>query len=259
MIYRRNRKTALKKAPVRKMVKKVMKKRAPVSLSIKSYVQKALGKAIENKVPAPLSSTDALLVPITNTVSWGTLIPLANVFNVTQGVGQGQRVGDKIRPKRWNFRGFIHNNGSASIPYVVKMFIFKLKLTYEDPTGPAYSGPVDFYQNGSTSQGPVNNYQDIMRTVNTDKYQIYTTRTFKVGAAGVGGGNNDFKAVCPFNINLLKYQDHRLTYNDSVTNTPQNAGLYACFAIANFDGTSGVPGTNAPQLSYDVNAEYEDA
>jgi len=262
MVYRRNRKTALKKAPLRKMVKKVMKKRATISPSVKAYVKRALHKEIENKTPTPVSGQDVAIVPITNTISWGTLIPLSNVWTIEQGVGQGNRLGDKIKPMKWVIRGYIHNNAVTAVPAVVKMFIFKPKLTYESPAGAAYSGPVDFFQYGSTSIGPQNNYQDLLRDVNTDKYQVYTTRTFKIAPAGSAGNtNNDFSCVGKFKINLMKYQKHTLTYNDAVVNTPQNSGLYVCFALAEYGGSTKVTwgAGEAPQISYDILAGYEDA
>lgn len=262
MVYRRNRKSPVKKAPARKMVKKVMKKRATISPVVKAYVKRALHKEIENKSPTPINAQDVQIVPITNTTSFGTLIALSDVWTISQGVGQGNRIGDKIRPVKWILRGYIHNNSATAVPAVVKMFVFKQKLTYESPTGAAYSGPVDFFQYGSTSIGPANNYQDLLREVNKDKYQVYTTRSFKIAPAGSAGNtNNDFNTVGKFTINLTKYQKHTLTYNDAVVNTPQNSGLFVCFALAEYGGTTKTvwAAGEAPQISYDVIAEYEDA
>lgn len=232
-----------------------------VSPSVKQYVRRAIAAASENKEPQPVSATDTAITPLTNAAAgWGTLISCADVWNISQGVGQGGRVGDKITPKKWNIRGYVHTNAAAAIPCVVKMFVFKQKLTYENPQGAAYSGPVDFFQYGSSSIGASNNYQDILRKVNEDKYTLMTSRVMKLGTAGSGTNtNNDFKCVVPFNINLLKYQGHKVCYNDT-TSTPTNMGLYICFALAEYGGTTKTvwAAGEAPQVSYDIEAQYED-
>lgn len=232
-----------------------------VSPAVKQYVRRAIAVSAENKLPQPVTATDTQITPITNLAAgWGTLIQCQDVWSLSQSVGQGGRVGDKITPKRWNIRGFIHTNAAAAIPCIVKMFVFKQKITYENPTGAAYPGPIDFFQYGSSSIGASNNYQDMLRKVNADKYTLYTTRTYKLGTAGSGTNtNNDFNCVQPFNINLLKYQKHKISYNDGST-TPANSGLYICFALAEYGGTTKTTWAagEAPQISYDIEAEFED-
>lgn len=264
MAYGRSNKKTVKKTTARKYGKKSYKKGGTtpkVSMSVQKYVKRILHKEIENKSPTPISGQDVSIVPITNTISWGTLIGLSDVWQIPQGVGQGNRLGDKLKPTKWYLRGFIHNNSATAVPAVVKMFVFRQKMTYESPAGAAFTGPVDFFQYGSSTVGPANNYQDLLREVNKDKYILYTTRSFKIAPAGSAGNtNNDFSTVGKFKVDLIKYAKRVLTYNDAV-NTPLNSGLYVCFALAEYGGTTKTvwAAGEAPQISYDIIAEYEDA
>ena len=264
MAYGKSYTKSVKKTPARKYGKKSYKKsnRAPkVSVSVQKYVKRILHKEIENKMPTPVSAQNTTLVPIQST-TWGTLIDLSSMWQIANGTGQGNRIGDKITPTKWSFRGYITNTSLLAIPCVIKMYIFRLKTTYETPN--ASTNPTDFYQYGSSSIAPANSFQDMLRPVNRDKYIIYSSRSFKVGtASGAGtstyGTNNDYKSLVAFNIPLIKHQKQKLSYNDAV-NVPTNCGMYACFAIAPADGSAGlVVGAGAPDISYDVVGEYEDA
>lgn len=256
-----NNKKYMKKAYAKKM-KSVPK----VSLSTKKYVKKMLHKNIENKVAPYITYNDTVITPITNTVSWGTLINLSAVWTLSQGTGEGNRLGNKVTPVKWAIRGYINNTGQNCIPGVVKMFIFKLKGSYDNPNLGA--GPVDFFQNGNSSTGPTNNQHDMLREINTNKFQVYATKSFKIGSAAAVIGtapiasNNDFKCLREFRINVLKYQKpSHLIYDDAGTNVPVNTGLYICFAFAPYDGSTktSFSGGDMPQITYDIMAQYEDA
>lgn len=268
MVYRRSTRAPAKKATARKMVKKVMKKRAPVSNKLKSYVKRVIASNVENKIAVPVTTINDNINNM-SPAAFGTVIELSDVWEIAQGTGQGNRIGNTIKPVKWNFKGFIsldQTGAGITLPCIVKMYVLKYKYGYQSP--PPTLAPTDFYQNGSTSSAPLGNFLDIMRAVNDDVYTVYTTRTFKVGPANFSYGtgasgainNNDFKSVIPFNINLMKYQSHKIKYFDT-TNTPTNSGLHVVFAIAPADGSQSVGGTNVnlPNISYDITGVYEDA
>lgn len=231
----------------------------PVSKAVRSYVNRAIGAHSENKNCAGITGLDVNLVSMLPT-TWGTVINLADVWGgVTQGTGEGSRIGNTIKPINWNFKGFIAAAGTASLPCIVKMYILKVQNGYTSPLSVS-TNPTTFYNLGNSSVAPSASYLDIMRRVNKDQFVVYTTRTFKVGQAATSGAlsNNDFKACNAFNVNLLKYQKHIMRYADATTTNPTNAGLYAVFTIANYDGTSGAF-IGSPQISYDIEAQFEDA
>lgn len=234
----------------------------PVSKAVRSYVNRAIGAHSENKNAPGITGLDVALSAMLPT-SWGTVINLADVWGgISQGTGEGSRIGNTLKPLNWNFRGFIHNNGTSAPPCVVKMFILKIQNGYQSPTS-TLANPTNFFNLGNSTVGPTGSFLDILRRVNKDQFVLYTTRTFKCGPASAGATspnstNNDFKNVCPFNVNLLKYQKHIMRYADATVTNPTNAGLYALFCIAPADGSSGAV-LNGPQLSYDIEAVFEDA
>lgn len=231
----------------------------PVSKAIRSYVNRAIGVRAENKNAAGITGLDVNLVSMIPT-SWGTILNLGDVWGgVAQGTGEGNRIGNIVRPINWNFKGFIHTAGASALPCVVKMYILKIQNGYQNPSSTS-TNPTNFYNLGNSTVAPSASYLDILRRVNKDQFVVYTTRTFKIGmsATTAGTSNNDFKACVPFNINLLKYQKHHFRYADATTTTPTNCGLFAVFTIANYDGSSGAF-IGSPQISYDVEAQFEDA
>lgn len=233
------------------------KKIQPVSKAIRSYVNRAIGAHSENKTPTGVSSVAFTLNSMSST-SWGTIINCSQVWNgLVQGTGQGNRVGCAVRPIYWNLKGYLNNNGSTSTNTMIKMYIIKAKQGFQDPTVYTPTQPTDFYQLGNSVVAPTNTFLDLMRHVNNDKWTVYATRTFKVGAAtSASGSNNDFKSVCAFNINLLKFQKHVIKYSDTGATT--NSGLYAVFAIIDPLGGSTIT-PNGPELTYDVEAKFEDS
>lgn len=236
-----------------------MRKQAYVPPMIKKYVLRTIHRNVENKHPQGVSALDTSLVSMLST-TWGTVINLSSIWNIAQGVGEGNRVGNSIKPINWRFKGYIHNNGLSAIPCVVKMYIIKPLQSYADPST-TITNPTDFYNYGSSVIAPNGSFMDTLRRINKDKYQLYTSRTFKNGLSGAAAGstNNDYTATNLFNIDLLKYAKKNIKFVDNST-TPQNVGLYAVFVLAPWDGSSGgLVGLQTPQISYDIEAIYEDA
>lgn len=135
------------------------------------------------------------------------------------------------------------------------MYIFKQKGTIIAP-----SPALDFYQDGNTTAPPQQNYLDIMRKVNTDRFTVVATKTFKVGysANGASGqANNDFKMVSPFYFDLSKHCPKTLRYNDNVSNSPENLGLYVCFSVVAASGATGTV-TPSPNMTYVVEGSFTD-
>jgi len=247
-----------KKNPVVKKYRKRPVKKArsyPVPSIVKQYVKRAIRRDNENKIPNSLTATNSSVLPMTST-SWGSIISLSDVWSINQGTGQANRLGNAIRPVMWNMKGSLYvNSVSGLFPSIIKMFVFKLVQGYQ---GPATGGalPSDFFQNGNSAVAPTNTIADMYRNVNTDKYKVYTTRTFKIGPSSLSGTtNNDFDFFKMFSFNLLKYQKHIVKYVDAGT-TPTNSGLYLAFVACttNDIALSG----NDLKISYDVTAKFED-
>jgi len=151
---------------------------------------------------------------------------------ITQGVGQGQRVGNRIETVRHTFKGTLVPTGynattnNNPTPCAIKMWIFYDKT---DPV--AVPNPIGnpFFQDGNGVSGFANDLADNWRPYNSDRYRVLTARTFKLGFSEYAGAaanadnqaynqafsNNDFKLNCSFKINLTKYQIRKIRFNDN--------------------------------------------
>lgn len=265
MPYKRTYDKRRGRRPVKAKPKRMQRQVKRVGLdAIKSIVRREVHNNIENKQAAPMIFPNVLTQQMSST-TWGTLINLSNVWLINQGTGQGDRVGNSIKPLYWNIRGFLHYIDPSQKPCLVRLYVFKLKSGFASPSSGG-ALPTDFFQVGNTTTAPQGNMVDIVRQVNKDKYTVYTSRVFKMGPAvtssvpgssgGVTAANNDFHSARYFNINLIKYQSQKIKYNDSV-GSPINSGLYVAFVAAPADGTTG--GVSMPLISYDVIGSYEDA
>lgn len=251
-------KKTFKKSPVKKYSKRPVKKARiyPMPSIVKQYIKKAISRNAENKSANPVIQSNASIVPMSST-TWGNMVTLSAVWeNVTQGTGQSGRVGNKIKPVYWNIKGSIQFNVSVTGTAIVKMFVFKSLTTFKSP-GDGGALPVDFFQTGNTVTSPSQNLADLYRRVNKDKYKVYTTRMFKIGqsAASTASSNNDFSAMRFFNINLLKYQKHIISYNDS-SFEPINSGLFLGFVACSVNDAA--ISANTLKISYDITGNYED-
>jgi len=189
---------------------------------------------------------------------------------IAQGVGQGDRVGNQIKTKRLMFKGTlvaapqdpIYNPYPA--PVQVKMFIYYDKTT---PVSPPY--PVtDFFQNGNGAKAFANDLVDMWSPINTDRYRVLTTRTFKLGYAGNTGtgaepsyshyANNDFKYNQNFSINLTKYYPKTVRFSDAA-GTPRTRGLYCLFAYVCANGNQLPVNIRSVRAQWMQTYTYEDA
>jgi len=250
----------VRRAPKRKMFKRKQTVRSSgvkVSPVVKTYVKRMINQSQEDKICTPASQATAAIAPMSTTAF--NAITLNQVWVLSQGTGQGNRVGNHITPKSWRIKGYwsCPFDTQAAQPFIIKMYIFKLKSGFQTPVG-----NTNFYQNGNTSIAPALNFSDQLKDVNKNLFTVYYERVFKVGSANIaatlGSANNDFKNICPFNINLLKYQKSPLHYNDT-TSSASNSGLYMCYTACFADGSTYTSAANGPDLTYEISASFEDA
>lgn len=269
-------------APYKKKVykKKIVrsKRRPKVGLaSVKSIVKRAIARNTENKTQQYFNLNR-------NLSSVGSGIDTANIINlgvgtatlvVSQGPGQGQRIGNVIRTKKLTFKGTLVPAGYNDInnpqptPLQVKMIIFYDKSQPNQAPNPYFNG--DFFQNGSATANFANDLVDLWRPVNTDRYRILASKTFKLGYAeftGVGAysgaqqsqgnfSNNDFKLSCNFSFDLTKHYPKMVKFNDTA-GLPTTRGLYCLVLPVWANGGQGTP-INMANIQYMVSYQYEDA
>jgi len=212
-----------------------------------------------------------------------------NFFNLSEGVQQGQRVGNQIKLKRWIIKGFITPDqntpiGLTTSPYQVNGFqgYVRLMLLKRRDNATVSNLLPNLLQNGNSSLAPYGTQFDRLYPINTDLYKIFWQTTYKMGNAAanpsIGSNptlsnyypvqaNNDFKMVESFGIDVCKYigKDAKITFNDNSTTAITPAFLNNITLCAYWSPFTGdlAPSTVNNKCWYKINLlsyfEYEDA
>lgn len=196
--------------------------------------------------------------------------PYDGFLNVLQGVGQGQRIGNKIRIKNIRFKGTIwpnpYNATSNPNPVPVQIvFWFFCNRSFPNSNPQSVTG---FLQDGDSQRNLENNLSDLMSKVNTDQYRLLGKRIFKIGYAAYEGTgiqpnfqafhNNDFKLNKKFNIDITKMCYKNLRFNDDLTNIPRNRGVFCLAQAIAADGSS-LPANVLPaSMAFELTCKYQD-
>jgi len=265
------RRTYKKKSTYRKK-KNGARRRAPKQ-SVRKLVKREIARAVENKTIQEYDLGFDILPSSAGTAFVSSIHPIgpSPALAITQGVGQAQRIGNRIKLKKLMFKGTIHANpynlttNTYPQPQVVKMWLFYDKTfptSYPDPS-------LDFFQFGNTVSGFQNDLTDCWAPVNKDRYRVLYTKQWKIGfsawtpatgtLANYGGlNNNDFHFNGNFKINCLKYIPKTVVYRDN-NSDPTSRHLFAMFQTINASGTQ-LQATERPtRMSFVVDCQYEDA
>lgn len=258
-----NRKSYARKTTARKM-------------TVKRMIRREIARNVENKTIQAYNYNFPIYHPsstnfLNNVMELG---PAGSAMAISQGTGQGNRIGNTIKTKKLTWKGTIVPLPQESTtnpnprPQQVKLWIFYDKT---DPT--AVPDPrTNFFQNGNSSKGFQDDLADLWSPVNTDRYRILTSRTFKLGYSQYAGtaatpanqgqqqaySNNDFKYNCDFSIDLTKYYPQIVKYNDA-SNAPTTRGLYALWTTVAADGAVMNAAWTTAAAQFVQTYEYEDA
>lgn len=208
-----------------------------------------------------------------------TVIPLTPdgfFMPISQGAGQAQRIGNQIALSKVTLRGIINartfNTDEDDTNNEPMPFLFKMWIGYQKDTALNYvDGQLpQFFQSGGTSVDPDGTLMDTFRKVNTDKYVVVATRTFKVGAESIINSqattansynqlyaNNDFKFVQQFSIDVTKHCVKNVKYNDTGL-APMTRGLYWWYEAINPVGVNMTVNRFPCNLSYEIDVQYKD-
>lgn len=267
-----SRRIVRRKKVIRKRVRRAPKLR--VGKAIKAYVKKAIHKQAELKVASPLTGQNQA---IRGYGFYGGPTQLAcyditPVLTIPQGTGDGQRIGDRIKVKTLNIKGYVNLDSSFANdaiyrknPMYVKMFVGRRIDTITDPNA-LTGGFSKFLQAGPVSSPPTNLPPDMYRYVNKELYRVFATRMFKIGVSAPSNvpndsaqWNNDFKFSKNFSVSLSKHIDV-VKYSDG-GNVPSNVAFYVWFLVcfANGSAINNVDNNTPLEWHYDVNCTYYDS
>lgn len=238
-----------------------------------AMVNRQIAKTEEKKESCQYSLNTPL--PVSVNSGWVTssipICPYATGFTISQGVGQGQRVGNQIRTKKCWVKGILHptdynaTTNPQPLPFSVRMLIFKDK--FNKSSQPSAVG-IDLFQNGSTVLPPQNDLADMVLDINRDRYQVYHDEVLKVGFAGYGGSgalaifqnfvNNDFSFNAEFNVDVTKFLPKTITYND-VSTSPMGDTLWMIFLPVAANGSQLLANNTGLTMSWSAVYQYTDA
>lgn len=274
MVLRYNRSAV----PRRKVYKPRTKKQA-IKRAVSSYkksrltklIKQVMTKKVETKIANPYNVSNFAILPYdVTTNNFGVEVPITQIFtNITQGTGQGQRIGNRINVVSLSMKGYaVCQRTALSALNNANVYLKLLWVRRKSNLLNINSAPSNnFLQNGNSTTSPTNQPSDILRQINKDAYIVYTSRMFKLGFSdgGVTSGttttpqapNNDFKVSKFFKVSLNKHVD-KIIYDDgnaSPTNWACSVVPLLCYA----DGTA-IISTASPtiELNFDIECKYKD-
>lgn len=251
-------------------------RRPRISRAVKSYVKKTIHRMAENKVVN--WTYNGNLLPFNASASqWLAynvmgLYPNSSSLTISQGVGEGQRIGDKISIRKGMLKFVITQNtynastNSSPMPYDIRIMIGYNK---QNPvTGPDFSAFSELFQNGNSFSAPTSNLYDMIQQPNKDSWGIVYDKVVKVGPA-LGYNttfnqgfqlmpNNDYKYSCIRKINITKYLAKSYGFNDTNNNPKTGKALYVWFLYAPAVGVTASSTEQPLKIFTAVDLEYED-
>jgi len=281
---------------------KLYKKKSPRATPRKNNSQKTprqsfakrvnalISAKIENKISAsqqddrPISYWPSGTNPLWFDHNFTTL----NFFNLAQGVGQGDRIGNTIKLKRWVIKGLLQPSFTRPPvdPYQANVFdpvtfqgtatVYLVKFRNGLPI-PA--GIPKLFQDGNTAIDPLGYATDKLQPINKDIYKVYWSKRFKMGCSNTAVNssgtaqnmplfaNNDYKLTASFGLDVCKYvgRNAKITYEDGssvacLPSTLENLSLVCVWSpvsgIMAMDADHPYNWTYCAMTSY---FEYEDA
>lgn len=231
---------------IKKIVKSVLKKNNELKFQIQGF--------LADKVPVYGSGLNYNGTTLLNGWVSGPSNPYGIIPALSQGTGQGDRIGIKVMPKSMYLRysvqamsttdsttGVLNTNPFKGVPFRVRVIVFRHKYAIDDF---AQSNICEI-GNGNASLG--SDIDTYFRPYNKAEYTIVYSKTHRMSAirhiSGAGGAtvttentpqNGVPFAIAKVNIPLPK----TLLYNDTVvSNYPTNQNYFLAFAVVNEDSS----------------------
>lgn len=150
----------------------------------------------------------------------------AGDYQITQGPGQGQRIGNKIRTQKVMLKGVLSINpidaqNILPVPIELKVWFMRRKRDFGTPNA---SDMLNLFQDGNANSSLTGTLRDMIMPFNSDFFTLYKSRQFKLGFAQADSAfnsqaNNDFKMNIKYKVDLTRAFPTNMTYNDTVPDT----------------------------------------
>jgi len=246
--------------------------RPPTLQKVIQLINRKVSAVVENKKSANFEFDDNVLKYTTGQapVWYTTGTNYNHIFDISNGSGEFERIGNKFKLKKWMVKGFIYPapqpSGFNNMEGYALYHSFQGKVTVylgKRINGDRITGQIEqLFQNGNTNIDPVGAVKEQIYHINDDKYKIYWKRSFNVGMSaplysnyttpshsGDPGDplatlavntilpNNDLKLHRQFTIDITKYigKNATIKFNDDnpaaqIPAPMQGLALFATFA-----------------------------
>lgn len=263
----------------RSYVKKITKKsyaRKASKLHLNKTIRKVVHRMAETKIANIDGSVNLGGFDATN---WNTtnVIPVSiypSFLQVTQGSGQGERIGNKLEVSSLKLRmvytprPYNVTTNPAPQPQMIKMFLVNGRTSTNYNLRPTVGTMATFFQEGNSFAPPSNNLFDMIEDVNKDSWNIYATKTIKLGCSSYDGTgslaasqyfqNNDYKLNHLISWDITKHIPKQVTFNDTAI-AASSRNLFLVILTANADGSAPVTTSVLNSvLNYDLTMGYKD-
>ena len=241
-------------------------KGSKVSKAVKLYVKRTMHRATENKVIITYTSNQAIYSAAGGAPQGTILLPA-----ISQGTGDNQRIGNKLRCVRGVIKGQVNLlpynavTNPNTTPLWVKIWVVRhLGIAGQLSSVGGLDWTTFFRGNGFNLpfQGTT---LDMNLPVNNDYWKVEAVRSFRLGATSYsatgpvtsGGYFDNSHMSVPFSFSYGRYTKKQLKFNDSGT-LPTNHNLYLVITVVNADGTSGA-GYYPAEYHFVNTFQFEDA
>ena len=272
--------------------------KAPTLQKVIQLINRKVSSVVENK-KSPNFETEEYVVHYANQASapvwFGTGTLFNTMFDISNGAGEFERIGNKYKLKKWMIKGFVFPAISAdnNLSTTTLSNSFQGKITIylgKRVNGDRITGQLEqLFQNGNTNLDPLGTVKEQIYHVNDDKYKIYWKRSFNVGVASPLlsnynqtstepatpyvsldhniYSNNDLKIHSQFTIDITKYigKNATIKFNDNnpaaqIPAPMQGLALFATFSPYIIDIAAGATQLNSfYKIWSNTYYEYEDA
>lgn len=265
------RKKRVAKRTYTKKSKKSSRKTPKVSNAVAAYVKKVVHKNIENKTVSDknyLAFDNYIAQPGMNC---SPLMPGTTTLVIPQGTGQSERVGNTITTRKLLLKYCLYpvkqDTGLNPQPLPKEVVVWIGYLKNNRMLQPGVTEFQRLFQDGNTASSPVGNLWDTMLPINSDLFHICRTFRHKMGNAvytdysGIKPSNyyinNDFKLNCNNVVDLTKYLNKTLKFDDATVIC--DSGLYMWTTAVNADGTTETNAIYSVGMNWTLRFDYEDA
>lgn len=231
----------------------------------KGNVSQTVKKYVNNRIHANIQNKHHILSAHNNNIT-GPQFVLSLMPTLNTGTGESQRTGNMIRLM------------SAKISFIVNM------IPYVALTNP-YGGPIHFryivlsqrtdnknvldltrfFETNNNAQTIAGNHLNQLLPINDELYKVHKSGRFRLGNTAqsnnfpVAGSNFDNSKLSIYKkINIGKYCNKKLRFDDSSTNLPSNFNLWMIILVSYANGSS-VDSFVLSNISYVVEHYYENA